>query len=225
MTKSPKILLRIYIVFNLQNIAGFKYLLWPQGWVKSVLLKMYINWDDNSSNIEVIKTFTTLCLQCCLRVGEMQSAWLVNKQLCGWQSYIIEPAVFSGHPVGNNWRVEKTQKYLNTWAEIWRQKTLGLAPQEKGVTASIKYRKVPRHLRHVNYGLSQTNAMLVAECLSITKRPKLVFKITQSAPASSSVLRQIHTCECEGGLALSFNSYFCVLLYYCILALLAFFSF
>ena len=166
---------------------------------------MYINWDDNSSNIEVIKTFTVQSLQCGLRVGEMQSAWLVNKQLCGWQSYVIEPGVFSGHPVGNNWRVEKTQKYLNTWAEIWRQKTLGLAPQEKGVTVGIKCRKV-QHLRHVNYGLSQTYAMLVAECLSITKRPsKLFFSITQSAPASSSVLRQIHTCE--GGLALSCNSF------------------
>ena len=93
----------------------------------------------------------------------------------------------------NYWRVEKTQKYLNTWAEIGRQKTLGLAPQEKGVTVGIKCRKV-QHLRHVNFGLSQTYAMLVAECLSITKRPsKLFFSITQSAPASSSVLRQIHT--------------------------------
>ena len=154
---------------------------------------MYINWDDNSSNIEVIKTFATLCLQCCLRVRGMQSVWLVNKQVCGWQSYVIEPGVFCGHPVGKNWSVEKTQKYWNTWAEIGRQKTLGLAPQEEGVTVGIKCRKV-QHLRHVNYGLSQTYAMLVAECLSITKRPsKLFFSITQSAPATSSVLRQIHT--------------------------------
>ena len=92
---------------------------------------MYINWDDISSNIEVIKTFTTLCLQCCLRVGGMQSAWLVNKQVCGWQSYIVEPGVFAGHPVEI---IEELRKHRNTWTHELR-----LGDKRQWVLSAEKY--------------------------------------------------------------------------------------